>query len=105
MSLFWDNAAKLMEAAVEAAGKGFSTTESMTVLIGPQGGIHLLADNDWPLDRVASERGARMAYRIERSKERVELNGVEGSTVCHLEAELPNATAKRLLLDRPRYTV
>lgn len=103
MSLFWDNAARIMEAAVAATATGFATSESMTVLIGPEGGMHLLPNNDWPLDRLSEERGARMAYRVSQTDDKVTVNGLHGLAKCLLEAEKPESKAKALLRDRPQY--
>ncbi len=103
MSLFWDNAARIMDAAIAAASIGFATSESMTVLIGREGGMHLLPNNDWPLDRLAAERGARMAYRVSQSGGKVAVSGLHGLAKCLLESEQPDAAAKQLLRDRPQY--
>ena len=92
-----------METAIAAAASGYAISETMTVLIGREGGMHLLPNNDWPLERLAEERGAQMAYRISQTEERVSVNGLHGLTKCLLEREKPDATAKELLRDRPRY--
>ncbi|MBL8175084.1 MAG: hypothetical protein JNK48_10465 [Bryobacterales bacterium] len=103
MNLFWDNAARIMEAAVAAAGTGYAVSQSMTVLIGREGGMHILPNNDWPLDRIAAERGARMAYRVSQTDDKVTVDGLHGLSKCLLEAEKPESAAKALLRDRPRY--
>ncbi len=86
-----------------AASTGFATSESMTVLIGREGGMHLLPNNDWPLDRLAAERGARMAYRVSQTDGKVAVSGLHGLAKCLLETEKPEAAAKQLLRDRPQY--
>jgi hypothetical protein len=104
VSLFWDNANKLMESAMAAVQNGFASTEPMTVLIGQEGGIHIVSQSDWPLDRLAEERGARMAYRVSHNNGRVAVDGIQGATVCHLETESEGARAARTILrDRPSY--
>ena len=103
MSLFWDNAAKIMEAAMAAAATGYATSDSMTVLIGREGGMHLIPNNDWPLDRLAAERGARMAYRVSQTDDKVTVNGLHGLAKCVLESEKPDSAVKALLRDRPQY--
>jgi hypothetical protein len=103
MSLFWENAAKIMDAAVSAVSSGFASSETMTVLIGLEGGIHILPDNDWPLERIAQERGARMAYRVSQNENCISVNGLNGVTRCRLETEKPGAVARHLLRDQPRY--
>jgi len=103
VSLFWENATQLLEAAVASSGVGFPTSESMTVLIGAEGGIHLLPNNDWPLGRIAEERGAQRAYRVTRENGRVAVNGFDGTSTCRLETESTDARLKRMLRDRPQY--
>jgi hypothetical protein len=103
VSLFWENATQLLEAAVASGGVGFPTTDSMTVLIGSEGGIHILANNDWPLGRIAEERGAQRAYRVTRANGRVSVNGTDGTSTCRLETESPDSKLKQLLRDQPRY--
>ena len=102
MRQFWDNAARLLDAALSAAHAG-RATESMTVVIGVDGGIHLLPNNDWPLDRLAEERAARMVYRVDRSHGRVQVEGQSGADSCRLESEIGETPATRLLRDEPRY--
>ncbi len=92
-----------METAIAAAGVGFAVSESMTVLIGREGGMHLLPNNDWPLDRLAQERGAQMAYRVSQTEDRVSVSGLNGLTKVLLESEKPDGAAKDLLRDEPRY--
>lgn len=94
-----------MDAAIGAVGSGFAVSDTMTVLIGPEGGMHLLPNNDWPLERLAQERGARMAYRVSQTDDRVTVNGLHGATRCLLESQKPNAAIKALLRDTPRYRI
>lgn len=103
MSLFWDNANKLMESAVTAVQGGFASSEPMTVLISQEGGIHIVSESDWPLDRLAEHRGARMAYRVSHQNGRVAVDGIHGSTQCHLETESTANIARTILRDRPAY--
>ena len=103
MSLFWENANKLLDAAVASSHTGFPTSDSMTVVIGAEGGIHLLANNDWPLDRLTADRGAQMAYRITKAKGRIAVDGCHGAATCHLETNQPQSKALQLIRDQPRY--
>lgn len=75
----------------------------MTVLISQEGGIHIVAQSDWPLDRLAEDRGARMAYRVSHQNGRVAVDGIHGTTVCHLETESTANIARTILRDRPAY--
>lgn len=101
---FLENATKLLDAAVGASAAGHATG-SMTVLIGEEGGIHIIADSDWPLERIAEHRGAHTAYRVRHQAGRIEVQGRQGSSVCHLETESPAARTRRLLRDCPQYVV
>jgi hypothetical protein len=102
VSRFLENATRLLEAAQDVAGTGRAPAE-MTVLIGESGGIQLLAGNDWPLDSLAADRGARMAYRVRQTDGKVWVEGRSGANRCLFAAEQPAAVARRLLTDSPRY--
>lgn len=91
-----------MDAALSAAQVGCAT-ESMTVVIGGEGGIHVLTHNDWPLDRLREERGARMAYRVECGSGRVAVTGTTATSSCRLEADRPALAIHEILRDNPRY--
>lgn len=103
MSQFWENAHKLLETALHGASSGAPAGDGLTVLIGAEGGIHILAHNDWPLDRLAAERGARQAYRVHQSRGRLIVDGVGDGNSCHLETKHPGTAAKTLLRDQPVY--
>jgi len=88
-----------MDAAATAAAHGEPCCQ-MTVLIGGDGGIHLCADSDWPLDSLAREHGARTAYRITSREGSVRVEGREGSRRCVLEERTPAQTVRLLLAGR-----
>ena len=96
MGAFLDDAEAILQAAENAA---FATSEpaNMTILIGPQGGIHMLADSDWPLASLEAHHGARTLYRVNQGRGRVTVEGRSGSRRCHLEMEHSQAVARRLL--------
>ena len=95
MSLFAAHMEQLLEGARTAAG---GETGSMTVLIGPDNGIRMIADSDWPLDSLALERGAKSAFRVIRERNgRVRVEGREGSRRCVMESLSPAGTARLLL--------
>lgn len=77
----------------------------MTVLIDGRGGIQLIANSDWPMERLAAERGATTVYRVRHRNGRIEVEGREAESRCLLEAEKPEAVVKQLLRDSPRYQV
>ena len=101
---FLENAENILEtaSAVDKAGQAVS---DVTILYGPEGGIHLIADSDWPLDRLAEERGAKMSFRVSRQKATVRVDGIAGTRSCRLEAEKTSSFARRLLSAPVLYTV
>lgn len=84
MSQFFENARSIFEAA-ELASRAGQVPSDLTILIGAEGGIHMVADSDWPLDRLLEHRGARMAYRVGERGGRVRLDGRSCTQSCRLE--------------------
>lgn len=93
-----------MEAALQAAAAG-GGSESLSVLIGAGGEIHLIVDSDWPLQRLAAERGAPMAYRVTRRNGQIAISGQHGHTTCWMQTTAPKPRFLALLRDQPRYSV
>ncbi|MGH9613200.1 MAG: hypothetical protein ACRD4P_08995 [Bryobacteraceae bacterium] len=85
---FAEQAQGLMDAALAALERGESCQEMkvMTVLIGPDGGIQMCADSDWPLDSLMLDRGARTGYRVSPRRGSVRVEGRQGPRRCVLEA-------------------
>lgn len=100
MSAFWDNAGRLLEAAGSASSAGAALSE-MTVLIGHDGAIRMIAGSDWPLERLREHEGARMVYRVSQRGETVAVEGRSQESRCRLESR-PGA-ARHILRDQPRY--
>jgi hypothetical protein len=87
-----------MDAALAALERGEACQE-MTVLIGPDGGIQMYADSDWPLDSLMLDRGARTGYRVSPRRGSVQVEGREGLRRCVLEGTTAlRATAGMLAL-------
>ena len=99
MSRFAENAQSILDAAESAAGHGESCSE-MTILIGTEGGIRMIADSDWPLDSLAWHHGAQAAYRVSQHRGSVRVEGREGSRTCMFETANPAHTARMLLSAR-----
>jgi hypothetical protein len=93
---FLEDAEAILQAA-EAATEATPDPTNFTVLIGPEGGIHLLAESDWPLASLEAHHGARTLYRVNQERGRVTVEGRSGSRRCRLELEHPQAVARRLL--------
>lgn len=69
----------------------------MTILIGSDGAIRMVADSDWPLDSLASHHGAHTAYRVTEHRGSVRVEGREGLKTCLLEKAKPAQVARFLL--------
>ena len=82
----------ILEAA-ESAG----SCSNMTILIGQEGGIHMIADSDWPLDSLTWHHGAKTAYRVSEQGGSVRVEGREGSRTCLMESAKPMQIARFLL--------
>lgn len=102
MDRFLDNAARILEGGQSAVQAGCSQS-AWTVLIGREGAIRMVADSDWPLDSLARESGAAMAYRVSVDGVRVSVDGLSGGRRCALESEPPAALFRRLLPERRQY--
>lgn len=100
MNGFLDNAAKVFEAAENVLEAG-ETPSDYTIVFSAAGGMHMIADSDWPLDSVQREYGG-MAYRVKPSVGRVNIDGSDGMRSCHLEMPSPQLAAQMLLNAFPR---
>jgi hypothetical protein len=80
-------------AAAESAG----SCSNMTILIGQEGAIHMIADSDWPLDSLTWHHGAKTAYRVSEQSGSVRVEGREGSRTCVMESAKPMQIARYLL--------
>jgi hypothetical protein len=97
VSLFAEHMQQLFEAASAAINSG-GTASEMTILIGQDQGICMLADSDWPLESLALDRGAQSAYRITgASNGSVRVEGREGLRRCVMESSSPAHTARLVL--------
>jgi len=83
--------------AAETAAKSGQAPSDMTILISPTGGIHMVADSDWPLDSLQMHHGATMAYRVSQSGEVVRVEGREQSRTCLFETAKPERVARMML--------
>jgi hypothetical protein len=90
VSRFTEYAEQILAAAETAAARG-KTCSEMTILIGEDGGIHMLADSDWPLDSLAFYHGARAAYRVSQRSGEVRVEGREAGRRCVLSGRTINS--------------
>ena len=102
MDRFLDNAARILAGGQSAVQAGCSGS-AWTVLITREGGIRMVADSDWPLESLARESGADMAYRVSVNGSRINVDGLSHGRRCALQSEPPAAAFRRLLPDRRQY--
>jgi hypothetical protein len=93
---FLEDAEAILNAA-QCATEAGSDAANFTILIGSDGGIHVLADSDWPLASLEAHHGARTIYRVNHAQGHVAVEGRCGIRRCRLESEHPQAVARRLL--------
>jgi hypothetical protein len=96
VSRFVEDAAKLMDAAETAAQTGHPPSH-LTILLGCEGGMRIIADSDWPLDSLQSYHGAPTVYRVSRLREKVRVEGREGLRRCLFESPISQFAAKLIL--------
>jgi hypothetical protein len=96
VSRFAQDAQSLLDAASAASSNG-DTCSEMTILIGRDGGFHMVAYSDWPLDSLALHHRARSAYRVSGRGGAVRVEGREGGQRCLMETESPARIARFLL--------
>ena len=85
VSRFAEHAHQILDAAEAAAARG-ETCSEMTILIGQDGGIHMIANSDWPLDSLAFHHGARAVYRVVERNGKLTVEAREGRRCCVLES-------------------
>lgn len=69
---------------------------SWTILI-VDGGIRMLAANDWPLESLRREHGAERAYRVCRAGDSVAVTAESATLRCEFRKPSPAAAARLLL--------
>jgi hypothetical protein len=99
---FLTNAERILETAASADGAELESG-ALAILIGQDGGIHMLMGTDWPLDSLQAHHGASAAYRVSRTGGQTRVEGKSRTGSCLLQSEPASSVAKRLLADRPRY--
>jgi hypothetical protein len=91
-----EQARNILDAAESASRSGQVCTE-MTILIGPEGHIRMVADSDWSLESLARHHGAQSAYRVSEETGRIRVEGRDGMRRCLLESSSPARVARLLL--------
>ena len=93
---FLEDAEAILNAA-ETATQATPIPTNFTILISPEGGIHMLAESDWPLASLEAHHGARTLYRVSQASGRIAVEGRCGSHRCRVETEHPQEVVRRLL--------
>ena len=99
MTRFAEHAVRILDAAESASTHGESCS-ALSILIGQDGSIRMLADSDWPLDSLARHHGAKMAYRVSERWGLVRVEGREGPRTCLLESAKLTQVARMILAAR-----
>jgi hypothetical protein len=98
---------KHAEEIFRAAQEGGSEDCEMSILVGLDGSIHMLAGADWALEPLRMHHGARAAYHVSRKAGGVRLEARSADESCLLEtrppARLPSLISSILSPDFPRY--
>lgn len=76
------------EEIFESAAHGREDCQ-LAILVGRDGGIHMLADSDWNLDRLREHHAAATAYRVVRRDGHVEIEARAAGQSCVLRQEAP----------------
>jgi len=96
VSHFSEQARKILDAA-ESASRSGQACSDMTILIGPEGNIRMVADSDWPLDSLIRHHGAKSGYRVSEKTGSISVDAREGTRRCRLESVTPSHVARLLL--------
>jgi hypothetical protein len=85
-----------MDAAECVVHTGHSPSH-MTILLGCEGGLRMIADSDWSLDSLQAHHGASTVYRVSEQHAKVRVEGREGRRTCLFETP-HKISAARLIL-------
>ena len=85
MTSFLQHAEEIFETASHSGREDCK----LSILVGRDGGIHMLTDSDWELERLREHHGAGHAYRVSRSGGQVQLEARAMGRQCWLRAETP----------------
>jgi hypothetical protein len=81
VSRFFECAREILDTATAAGDPS-----EATILITSEGGIRILSESDWPLDRLVAHHGARSAYRVSSRSDRIAVEGRSRTESCRLES-------------------
>ena len=90
------------EEIFQTARQGGREDCELAILVGRDGGIHMLAGSGWELEPLRLHHGAKAAYRITRNGGGVRLEARSAGEACLLQAK-PARPWRAALPDFPQY--
>ena len=81
---------------------GGEESSDFALLVRPDGSLHMVMEAELNLDAVAAENGARIGYRVSRSKTGVRVSGRNGVSRCEFSE---SRGARELVRDQPLYLI
>ena len=99
MSPFLKHAEEIFRAAQE----GGPDDCEMSILVSRDGGIHMLAGDDWGLEPLRMHHGARAAYHISRKAGGVRVEARSADESCLMEKRQPAHRLPAMPPDFPQY--
>ena len=94
----------MFDAAVSAPE---GSSDALTILIRPEGQIHIVDGAESPIDALRHQFGCGTAFRVTRYNGQVRVEGRSGSDKCLIEkpraVKAYAASALGLFVDRPAY--
>jgi len=90
------------ETMFHTARQGGREDCELAILVGRDGGIHMLPASGWELEPLRLHHGARAAFRITRNSRGVRLEARSADEACLLQAK-PGRPWRPALSDFPQY--
>jgi FAD/FMN-containing dehydrogenase len=96
---FWKNAQELLSTAGQAGPEDCE----ISILVGRDGSLHMLAEAGWELEPLRAHHGAQAAYHISRRDGAIRVEARSAGECALLEQRAPGRRAPFLLPDFPQY--
>jgi hypothetical protein len=75
----------------------------LSILIGRDGGIHMIADSGWQIESLRAHHGAQTAYHVHRTSGNVRLEARSFNQSCVLACDRPERILAPVIPEFPRY--
>ncbi|HLK67617.1 MAG TPA: hypothetical protein VKU19_29475 [Bryobacteraceae bacterium] len=99
MSPFLQHADEIFSTAQEAG----PDAGELSILVGRDGIIHMVAGTEWALEPLRLHYGAKAAYHISRGPQGIRLEARSASETCVLQSQSPGRRLPLLPPDCPQY--